>query len=545
MLQITSVTIYHVARKQKKATKYETNSKQNSILKYTVSSTTRGVAIAHNTTPKVVFDPSFGNDTFTIISDPMVTAESRVCVTGSVCSDALCPTTTVRKKYYTLKHGPQQTTKRSADSNGKFPLNSSGPSCSRSHSPDGFSAVTQMANSTIQPGTCFVTSSAGGNIITGVNSSTSTTLSRKYFKADTSSTKVDITCPLSVGVPKPSPAPTLESTHTSNSVSVNTIYSIGLKSRAVKRKADKVNDARQRGTYFNKITPEDDARKRHAGGSALLPVCSSDNSSDYPKFGQANPVMLRADASESRVASAGPDLNSLRPQSCVHNSSRQITTYNELHSRHYDNFLTFQTELDPSIATQETPADTSPFRENIYSPGPPMACSTPRPRPSQNASRSLNLDFGQLSPAGFTLKVSDYSFSDVESSEPGERSHTVDFTSNATDSPHFGHGSAEVNQVLLNRSMFSETGASTGLDPCGMDSPQKPESPVCSSSRSPTYKLCYDSPPTFQTGLDSDAPIFQIARVVHQRSDTMYSRTLFPGIRTNVVRLLHTENVAF
>ena len=140
-----------------------------------------------------------------------------------------------------------------------------------------------------------------------------------------------------------------------------------------------------------------------------------------------------------------------------------------------------------------------------------MACSTPRPRPSQNGSRSLNLDFGQLSPAGFTLEVSDYSFSDVESSEPGERSHTVNFTSNATDSPHFGHGSAEVNQVLLNRSMFSETGASTGLDPCGMDSPQKPESPVYSSSRSPTYKLCYDSPPTFQTGLDSDAPIFQIA----------------------------------
>ena len=34
------------------------------------------------------------------------------------------------------------------------------------------------------------------------------------------------------------------------------------------------------------------------------------------------------------------------------------------------------------------------------------------------------------------------------------------------------------------------------------------------------------------------------ARVVHQRSDTMYSRTLFPGIRTNVVRLLHSDNVA-
>ena len=35
-----------------------------------------------------------------------------------------------------------------------------------------------------------------------------------------------------------------------------------------------------------------------------------------------------------------------------------------------------------------------------------------------------------------------------------------------------------------------------------------------------------------------------LTRVVHQRSDTMYSRTLFPGIRNNVVRLLHTENVA-
>ena len=33
-------------------------------------------------------------------------------------------------------------------------------------------------------------------------------------------------------------------------------------------------------------------------------------------------------------------------------------------------------------------------------------------------------------------------------------------------------------------------------------------------------------------------------RVIHQRLDTMYSRTLFPGIRTNFVRLLHTENVA-
>ena len=33
-------------------------------------------------------------------------------------------------------------------------------------------------------------------------------------------------------------------------------------------------------------------------------------------------------------------------------------------------------------------------------------------------------------------------------------------------------------------------------------------------------------------------------RVDHQRSDIMYSRTLFPGIRTNVVYLLHTKNVA-
>ena len=32
-------------------------------------------------------------------------------------------------------------------------------------------------------------------------------------------------------------------------------------------------------------------------------------------------------------------------------------------------------------------------------------------------------------------------------------------------------------------------------------------------------------------------------RVVHQRSDTMYSRTVFPGVRTND-RLMHTENVA-
>ena len=35
-----------------------------------------------------------------------------------------------------------------------------------------------------------------------------------------------------------------------------------------------------------------------------------------------------------------------------------------------------------------------------------------------------------------------------------------------------------------------------------------------------------------------------IPRVTHQRSDTMYSRTVFPGVRTNVVRLLHTENLA-
>ena len=34
------------------------------------------------------------------------------------------------------------------------------------------------------------------------------------------------------------------------------------------------------------------------------------------------------------------------------------------------------------------------------------------------------------------------------------------------------------------------------------------------------------------------------ARVVHRRSDIMYSQTLFPGIRTNVIRLLHAENVA-
>ena len=33
-------------------------------------------------------------------------------------------------------------------------------------------------------------------------------------------------------------------------------------------------------------------------------------------------------------------------------------------------------------------------------------------------------------------------------------------------------------------------------------------------------------------------------RVVHQRSDTMYSRTVFPGVRNSVVRLLHAENVA-
>ena len=38
--------------------------------------------------------------------------------------------------------------------------------------------------------------------------------------------------------------------------------------------------------------------------------------------------------------------------------------------------------------------------------------------------------------------------------------------------------------------------------------------------------------------------VVECSRVDHQRSDTMYSRTPFPGIRTNVVRLLHAENVA-
>ena len=38
--------------------------------------------------------------------------------------------------------------------------------------------------------------------------------------------------------------------------------------------------------------------------------------------------------------------------------------------------------------------------------------------------------------------------------------------------------------------------------------------------------------------------IYEHTRVTHQRSDTMYSRTVFPGVRTNVVRLLHTENIA-
>ena len=33
-------------------------------------------------------------------------------------------------------------------------------------------------------------------------------------------------------------------------------------------------------------------------------------------------------------------------------------------------------------------------------------------------------------------------------------------------------------------------------------------------------------------------------RVVHQRSDNMYSRTVFLGVRTNVVGLLHDKNVA-
>ena len=35
-----------------------------------------------------------------------------------------------------------------------------------------------------------------------------------------------------------------------------------------------------------------------------------------------------------------------------------------------------------------------------------------------------------------------------------------------------------------------------------------------------------------------------IARVTHQRSDTMYSRTVFPGVQNSVVRLLLVENVA-
>ena len=35
-----------------------------------------------------------------------------------------------------------------------------------------------------------------------------------------------------------------------------------------------------------------------------------------------------------------------------------------------------------------------------------------------------------------------------------------------------------------------------------------------------------------------------VARVTHQRSDTMYSRTVFPGVRNSVVRLLQVENVA-
>ena len=32
-------------------------------------------------------------------------------------------------------------------------------------------------------------------------------------------------------------------------------------------------------------------------------------------------------------------------------------------------------------------------------------------------------------------------------------------------------------------------------------------------------------------------------RVTHQRSDTMYSRTVFPGVQNSVVRLLLVENV--
>ena len=35
-----------------------------------------------------------------------------------------------------------------------------------------------------------------------------------------------------------------------------------------------------------------------------------------------------------------------------------------------------------------------------------------------------------------------------------------------------------------------------------------------------------------------------LARVTHQRSDTMYSRTVFPGVQNSVVRLLLVENVA-
>ena len=36
----------------------------------------------------------------------------------------------------------------------------------------------------------------------------------------------------------------------------------------------------------------------------------------------------------------------------------------------------------------------------------------------------------------------------------------------------------------------------------------------------------------------------KLARVTHQRSDTMYSRTVFPGVQNSVVRLLLVENVA-
>ena len=37
--------------------------------------------------------------------------------------------------------------------------------------------------------------------------------------------------------------------------------------------------------------------------------------------------------------------------------------------------------------------------------------------------------------------------------------------------------------------------------------------------------------------------IFMPPRVTHQRSDTMYSRTVFPGVQNSVVGLLLVENV--